>query len=234
MQSPVTKYLNLPVPTKSKSSDSGSHPKARLLTSEESLKILVEKENNKREEIEMKERRNKEREEKKKLMEAEAKRKAEERAKKLAERARKAEEKASEKTRKLEERARKAEEKASEKTRKLEERARKAEEKAAERARKAGGKVQAMSNSKAASETRQRASRQRATNTLPVRSEDIDSNVCCTCFHTYEEDVALETGTEWLKCACGRWLHEVCVAGSPIADENGNDRLCPCLDILVN
>ena len=217
MQSPVTKYLNLPVPTKSKSSDSGSYPKARLLTSEESLKILVEKENKKREEIEMKERRNKEREEKKKLREAEAKRKAEERAKKSAERARKAEEKASEKTRKLEERARKA------------------EEKAAERARKAGGKVQVTSNSKAASETRQRASRQRATNTLPVRSEDIDSNVCCTCFHTYEEDVALETGTEWLKCACGRWLHEVCVDGSPIADENGNDRLCPlCLDILVN
>ena len=40
---------------------------------------------------------------------------------------------------------------------------------------------------------------------------DIDTNQCCVCFRTYEEDVNDETGLEWVECACQRWLHEECI-----------------------
>ena len=75
-------------------------PRARLLTSADSLKEIEEKECKKKEEMEEKERRKKEREERKKQREEEQKRKAAERAKR-----------AEEKAKKMEEKARKAEEK---------------------------------------------------------------------------------------------------------------------------
>ena len=71
-----------------------SLPRARLLTSAESLTMLKEKEKKQQDEKEQKEKRKKEREEKKKQREADMKRKAEERAKKTEERAKKAEVKA--------------------------------------------------------------------------------------------------------------------------------------------
>ena len=62
---------------------------------------------------------------------------------------------------------------------------------------------------------------------------DIDPNTCCTCFVRYEDDIIRGAGTEWISCACGRWLHEDC-AEDCVADDQGNDRTCPiCLDILV-
>ena len=79
-------------------------PRARLLTSADSLKEMEEKERKKKEEMEEKERRKKEREEKKKQREEEQKRKAEERAKRAEEKAKKVEEKA----KKAEEKAKKA------------------------------------------------------------------------------------------------------------------------------
>ena len=62
---------------------------------------------------------------------------------------------------------------------------------------------------------------------------DIDPNTCCTCFVRYEDDIIRGAGTEWISCACGRWLHEDC-AEDRVADAQGNDRTCPiCLDILM-
>ena len=67
-----------------------SLPRARLLTSADSLAMLEEKEKKQQDEKEQKEKRKKEREEKKKQREADMKRKAEERAKKTEEHTKKA------------------------------------------------------------------------------------------------------------------------------------------------
>ena len=42
-----------------------------------------------------------------------------------------------------------------------------------------------------------------------VKSYDV-SNQCCVCDQTYEENVKLGGGVEWVQCACLRWLHEDC------------------------
>ena len=57
-------------------------------------------------------------------------------------------------------------------------------------------------------------------------SEDIDTNECCVCFGCYEQDVAEGLGTEWISCACGRWLHVDC-AETRVIDVNGCERFCP-------
>ena len=56
--------------------------------------------------------------------------------------------------------------------------------------------------------------------------EDIDTNVCCVCFSTYEEDVLEGAGADWIACTCGRWLHEECVEDC-VVDASGNERYCP-------
>ena len=40
---------------------------------------------------------------------------------------------------------------------------------------------------------------------------DIDHNQCRVCFRAYEEDLNVETGLEWVECACQRWLHKECI-----------------------
>ena len=68
---------------------------------------------------------------------------------------------------------------------------------------------------------------------LALPNADIDPNTCCTCFVRYEDDIIQGAGTEWISCACGRWLHEDC-AEDCVADDQGNDCTCPiCLDILI-
>ena len=48
---------------------------------------------------------------------------------------------------------------------------------------------------------------------------------CCECLRTYIEDVNQGTGLEWVKCACGRWLHEECI-DSVQQDLDGKERFC--------
>ena len=51
----------------------------------------------------------------------------------------------------------------------------------------------------------------------------INTDECCACLGTYEED--LDTDRDWLQCCCGRWIHEDCV---DIDDtDNSSGRLCP-------
>ena len=41
--------------------------------------------------------------------------------------------------------------------------------------------------------------------------EVIDPNKCCMCFVSYEDNILeLGTGTDWIFCKCGTWLHEDC------------------------
>ena len=37
-----------------------------------------------------------------------------------------------------------------------------------------------------------------------------NNNQCFVCFRMYEEDQHEETGFQWVKCACQRWVHEDC------------------------
>ena len=65
------------------------------------------------------------------------------------------------------------------------------------------------------------------------QEEKIDTNVCCQCGGSYEQDIMEGTGADWLACACGRWLHEECVEDC-IRDAEGNECLCTfCLDHLA-
>ena len=50
------------------------------------------------------------------------------------------------------------------------------------------------------------------------------------CNGQYEDNVTADCGTDWLSCACGRWLHEDCIEDL-VTDGEGKDRMCPyCLD----
>ena len=56
---------------------------------------------------------------------------------------------------------------------------------------------------------------------------EIDTNECCICFRTFDEDFIEETGLDWVECVCGRWLHEECISYNIVTDANGRELLCP-------
>ena len=58
--------------------------------------------------------------------------------------------------------------------------------------------------------------------TVSLDSEDCE---CAFCYGSYCED-----GSEWIKCACTRWVHEKCV-DDVFLDNDGLERFCPfCLN----
>ena len=46
--------------------------------------------------------------------------------------------------------------------------------------------------------------------------ENINTEVCCVCYGTYQEDV--DTGRQWLECSCTRWIHEDCIDDDVVAN----------------
>ena len=54
----------------------------------------------------------------------------------------------------------------------------------------------------------------------------INSDECCVCFRTFQEDQREGTGLEWVQCVCHRWLHEECICEIEY-DEQGRELLCP-------
>ena len=211
-------------------------PKARLLTSDQCLAELEEKECNKKLAAEEKERKKKEREEKRKqkqeLLE-EKKRQREEDARKKAE----------EKLRKAEYKAKKTQEKAEARA--------KRQKASVSKTRSSANKRALDSESATVSEESMPLKRTRVASTNNASSgiftrlsclpritsetdeEEIDPNVCCLCFVIFEEDTREQTGAKWLSCACGRWLHEDC-AEDIVVDSDGNERCCPfCVRSLI-
>ncbi len=151
---------------------------------------------------------------------------------------------AEEKEMRRKEREDKRRQKQEEVKRKAEERAKKAEEKKAKRAsarskpatkRKSVGvakKPPKKSKDTDSSNVYHEPRRQSGRVLCPTQKEVNDSNTCCMCFGTYDEDVAEDTGREWLECACHKWVHEDCVERI-VVDPGGDERLCPfCLDIF--
>ena len=193
-RSPLSDLLNLPV-------QSAPKPRtghARVLTSNECLSILKEKEEKKQREAEEKEKRKEERLLKRRQKEEQQKHKDDERARKAEER--------EEKRKRMEE----------DKVRK-----------AAEREAKKKGKQAAGHCKRAVSKTK-KCDLQQDDDGRPARKKlrfDVDSTVytdlCCVCFGSFDEDEG--TGREWLKCSCERWIHEDCV----IPHSSSSDKLCP-------
>ena len=168
-----------------------SIPKARLLTSAESLALLQEKEE-KNKTLEEKEQKRKEREEKKKLREQEAKKKAEEKTKKAEEKARKAAQKEAEKTKKAEQlkdvktntrKCRAPQPEASSNT-------------TSKRSNTTTDVVESRSESSAAEANTTGTSAVSSTG-LTI-SEGFDPNVCCMCFGNFQDDVLDGYGADWL------------------------------------
>ena len=61
-----------------------------------------------------------------------------------------------------------------------------------------------------------------------AESEEIDTNQCSMCFCAYEED---EGESDWVECACGRWIHEDCIEECVVGCI-GKERICPiCLAV---
>ena len=224
--SPLSQYLTYPSSSTTTNATTRDFPKARLLTSDECLAELEEKERKKQQAAEEKERKKKEREEKRKQRQQllqEKKRQKEENIKKKAE-----------------EKAKKAQEKAQKGT-------------SVSNTRQRAGKRTIQSVSAANSE----ASKRTRVASMPTSSassasssshgvastiakvvggagdEDIDPNICCMCFVTFEEDTLEGTGAEWIPCPCGRWLHEDCVKDYTV-DSDRNEHYCPfCVDSLT-
>ena len=229
--SSLSQYLTFPsLPAATNAKTNKKLPMARLLTSDQCLAELEEKERNKQLAIEEKERKKKDREEKRKQKEEilkEKKRQKEENMRKKVE----------EKLRKAEEKAKKAEEKA----RAQAERQRIPVSNSRQRASKRAVHSEPATASEGTSASKRARSGDalsgkhgESTTTVMGKStnEEINENVCCMCFVTFEEDTLEGTGAEWLPCPCGRWLHEDC-AEDCIVDSDGNERYCPfCVDLL--
>ena len=182
--------------------------RARLLTSDESLQLLEEKEKKKEMEALEKEKRKSERAAKKKEREELLQKKKEEKAKQAEERARKAEEKA-----------------AKTKTSKR------------QTTKKKSSTCPATSEpcpatSEPCPATSEPCPSETTAGPLTDSSgnDEIDVNICCMCFGHYEDDVLEGAGVDWIFCKCGRWLHEDCV-DEVVKNNDGEERFCSfCVD----
>ena len=208
---PLQKYLHLPTTAKTKktpvaSSETRAITGARVLTSAECLAIIKEKEMKKKQEKEEKEKRKRQREEKKRQREEE-KRKREEEKRQREERKRQREE---QKLKKAEQRRQKAEDRIPREYEKA--------RKALDQARKHGESIQGTQES-VGRVGRMAAKRPR------LEDDTISSDKCCVCYQAFEEEIELGAGTEWVQCACTRWLHEDCIVDC-IIESSGKERLC--------
>ena len=65
---------------------------------------------------------------------------------------------------------------------------------------------------------------------LPNMGDIIDSNICCTCSGSYDDDAA-GTGREWLQCQCGWWMF-ISLVPNPLPIEKwvkgGDEARCLC------
>ena len=185
--SPISEFLVYPTPVRK--TTSATNQCARILTSTESLKFLMDKEQKKKMEAEEKARKKLEREEKRKAKEEEKK------AKEEAKKAKEEEKKAKEEERKSKEEARKKEKEAK--------KAQQAEKTVCTRKRKS-----AAGPSKVYPKRRQ----------LQDTCQDSGQDTCSVCFGIYKDDIddtgCLLPDCEWIQCNdedCGVWSHIQCL-----------------------
>ena len=105
---------------------------------------------------------------------------------------------------------------------KAEERARKKAEREEAKAKKEEGRQEKIQQTKRkqAPSTHVRPKRKKPNENV---DQETNSNFCCVCFGSYEEDI--DTDREWLECCCGRWLHDDCIDEEDV--DNSCNKLCP-------
>ena len=228
----LSDYLVHPVPATNTvttpTAPKRSFPRARLLTSDESLAMLEEKENAKKEALLEKEKRKIERAENKRKREESLQKKKEERARKAEEKARKQQEKAKAPST----RGRKKN-KVTDATTHITSTA------AVTLSESVSPMTHVTTDGTAIASASVTVTNVTSTSTAPCTSvrghetsigEVIDPNKCCMCFVSYEDDILEGTGADWIFCKCGRWLHEDCVEDI-VKDSDGDERFCSfCLD----
>ena len=213
--SDITGFLTLPTNTSQSKKPPGPE---RVLTSEESLLMLREKEEKKIQEEEEKQKRKQEREKKRQEKEAEKKKKAEERERKASEKQRMSEEK-------------KAKQEAKNKL---------AMEKKREREKNEGNitelEIKRLQREikrqekhkipwKVFTTRKQTASASQATGASHKLSNS--DNICCLCSGKYDDDISSDgiLVKEWIQCTedkCKLWMHEECAA------ESNDEFVCAC------
>ena len=214
MLSDITGFLTLPTNTSQSKKPPGP---ARVLTSEESLLMLREKEEKKIQEEEEKQKRKQEREKKRQEKEAEKKKKAEERERKASEKQRMSEEKKA----KQEAKNKLAMEKKRERERNITE----LEIKRLQREIKRQEKHKIPW--KVFTTRSQTASASQATGASHKLSNS--DNICCLCSGKYDDDISSDgiLVKEWIQCTedkCKLWMHEECAA------ESNDEFVCACGD----
>ena len=183
---------------------------ARVLTSEKCTAILKEREEKKRIEQEEKDRKKLLREKKRQEKEDEQRKKKILAAEKRAQAAEKRAQAAVRKRAQAEKRAQAA--------------AKKAEKEAEKEANKANQQANKPSRKRQTdvhvSTTRSKLPRvDEASTTVDSEGE----NVCCVCFQCYQDD---QEDSDWVQCACKRWLHEDCIT-DVVHDVHGRELFCP-------
>ena len=187
--SSLTEFLTFPsTPKRSKQGKKNPGP-ARVLTSQQSLETLLEKERKKKEEEEAKEQRAKEREEKRLQREVEKERKARERELKQLERQKKKEELELQKKQRREE---------------LEQRRKDKQAKPPAKGKKTFTKT-FITRSKA-----------RAGDGYVPQNSESTSNECTICFGDFADDLGSDgfPTKNWVQCTneeCSKWMHEDCI-----------------------
>ena len=158
---------------------------ARVLTSDECVQILKEREEKKQKELEEKSKRKAEREQKKKDREEAAKEKAEKRKEAIR---------------------KKAEEKQRAQSKRTRPSTRKAPTRRNTRQKEQDTLASMPSSSAVSAVSPVTEEQSHDHDAMPICSDDSSSNQCCVCFEFYDE----EEESEWVQCACKRWLHEDC------------------------
>ena len=65
-----------------------------------------------------------------------------------------------------------------------------------------------------------------------MTNSNIGEDLFCMCFGSYSDDVIEQSGKDWIRCVCGRWLHED-YAEDHRVDQSDQDRFSySCLDLL--
>ena len=133
------------------------------------------------------------------------------------------EQKKQEEAKRLEERLEKKRQREEEKKRKDAERAQKKAEREAAKAEREAAKVGSKTTVKTRGKAKRKTDEGGASCSKKARLDTaVNSDLCCVCFGSYEEDAG--TDREWLQCKCGRWIHEDCV---DYDDSTADGSLCP-------
>ena len=56
-------------------------------------------------------------------------------------------------------------------------------------------------------------------------SEEDCGYECCDSLGSFQQDIAEKNGVRWLRCGCGKWIHEDCI-DQVATEKEGKDRLC--------